>query len=300
MPCLHRAAVRLMAGGDVITRRLRQLLEDWLTANSTLIGIENLFGDADIPFTKVSGGNAGDRRTMVRGFYATLDPGSRQDLQRFLNVLAAVMERIEEREAVSHGDTIANAPDPLAAFHKEIGKLAYAYADGRITATSVAARLDDARAHAEAFDLAHLHEHIRRIEGAVDIDPGLAIGSAKELIETTAKTILDARGTSYAKTDDLPKLTKAVCAALGQLPDGVPEAARGADAIRRTLSNLASIVQGLAELRSLYGTGHGRTGTSRGLKPRHARLAVGAAATLATYLFDTHKETPLPSPGLPR
>ena len=287
-----------MADGDVITRQLRQLLEDWLTARSTLIGIENFFGDADIPFTKVSGGNAGGRQTMIRGFYATLDPGSRQDLRRFLNVLAAVMERIEELKAASPEDMIANATDPLAAFHKEIGKLAYA--DGRITATSVAARLDDARAHAEAFGLAHLQEHIRRIESAVDSDPGLAIGSAKELIETTAKTILDARGTGYAKTDDLPKLTKAVCAALGQLPDGVPETARGADAIRRTLSNLASIVQGLAELRSLYGTGHGRTGTSRGLKPRHARLAVGAAATLATYLFDTHKETPRPCPGLSR
>jgi len=27
------------------------------------------------------------------------------------------------------------------------------------------------------------------------------------------------------------------------------------------------------------------------LSARHAKLAVGAAATLATFLFDTHKET---------
>jgi hypothetical protein len=28
----------------------------------------------------------------------------------------------------------------------------------------------------------------------------------------------------------------------------------------------------------------------KGLSPRHAKLAVGAAATLAVFLFDTHKD----------
>jgi hypothetical protein len=47
----------------------------------------------------------------------------------------------------------------------------------------------------------------------------------------------------------------------------------------------------LAELRGLYGTGHGKDGKTQGVKPRHAKLAVGAAATLTTFLFETHKET---------
>jgi hypothetical protein len=54
------------------------------------------------------------------------------------------------------------------------------------------------------------------------------------------------------------------------------------------LSNLGTIGNGLAELRGLYGTGHGKTAE---LSARHAKLAVGAAATLATFLFETHKET---------
>jgi len=177
---LHPQVAQLMAGGDLITRRLRQLLEDWLTANSTVSGIENFFGEADIPFTEVSGGNAGARRTVIRGFYASIDPVSRQDLRRFLNVLAAVMERIEELDAISYRGTAAEAPDPLTGFRKELAKLGYAYVEGKILAASVTARLDDAKAHAEAFDLAHLGEHVRRIEGAIDADPALAIGSAKE------------------------------------------------------------------------------------------------------------------------
>jgi hypothetical protein len=53
---------------------------------------------------------------------------------------------------------------------------------------------------------------------------------------------------------------------------------------------LATVSQSLAELRNLYGTGHGKGGRTKGLSPRHAKLAVGAAATLAVFLFETHKE----------
>lgn len=57
------------------------------------------------------------------------------------------------------------------------------------------------------------------------------------------------------------------------------------------LSNLATLVQGISEIRSLYGTGHGKDGKTKGISSRHARLAVGAATTLVTFAFQTHLET---------
>ncbi|MBW0000318.1 MAG: abortive infection family protein [Verrucomicrobia bacterium] len=66
---------------------------------------------------------------------------------------------------------------------------------------------------------------------------------------------------------------------------------RGSDTIKRRLSNPDTIGNGLAELRGLYGTGHGKHAKTGGLSVRHAKLAVGAAATLPTFLFDAHKET---------
>ncbi|TAE73026.1 MAG: hypothetical protein EAZ84_13545 [Verrucomicrobia bacterium] len=59
----------------------------------------------------------------------------------------------------------------------------------------------------------------------------------------------------------------------------------------RILSNLSTVGHGLAELRRLYGTGHGQHGSTSGLTPRHAKLAAGAAATLAIFLFETHEQT---------
>jgi hypothetical protein len=37
-------------------------------------------------------------------------------------------------------------------------------------------------------------------------------------------------------------------------------------------------------------TGHGPEGRAKGLELRHAKLAVGTATTLVTFLFDTYKQ----------
>jgi hypothetical protein len=125
----------------------------------------------------------------------------------------------------------------------------------------------------------------------VDSDPALAIGTAKELIETCCRTILAERGKSIAGTPDLPQLTKETLRELKLVPEGVPEQAKGREVIKRILSNLSTVVQGISEIRNLYGTGHGKHGKTQPIKPRHAKLAIGAAATLATFLFETHKDS---------
>jgi hypothetical protein len=146
---------------------------------------------------------------------------------------------------------------------------------------------------AKVLNAKHLAEQIQRMESSIESDPSLAIGTAKELIETCCKTILAERGKALAGTPDVPTLTKATLKELKLVPEGIPDEARGADVIKRLLSNLGTIGNALAELRGLYGTGHGKHGTVTGLHARHAKLAVGAAATLATFLFETHKETQL-------
>ena len=150
---------------------------------------------------------------------------------------------------------------------------------------------------AKVLSATHLIEQLRRLEASIEKDPALAIGTAKELVETCCKTILAERGKPVAGTPDVSTLTKDTFKELKLVPDHIPDATRGADIIRRLLSNLGTIGNNLAELRNLYGTGHGKHGKSTGLNARHAKLAVGAAGTLAVFLFETHeatKSTPTP------
>ena len=167
----------------------------------------------------------------------------------------------------------------------------FRWVDGRIVSGSGMPSLDDIKETAAAFDAKHLADQIRRIEQSIETDPALAIGTAKELVETCCRTILSERGKPVTGTPDIPTLTKETLKELKLVPDGIPDQAKGSDIIKRLLSNLATIGQGLAEIRNLYGSGHGKDGKTQAIKPRHANLAVGAATTLVTFLFETHKET---------
>lgn len=138
-------------------------------------------------------------------------------------------------------------------------------------------------------DVSYIAQQITRMEAAVNQDPELAIGTAKELVETCCKSILKEAGITLSVGDDLPKLVKRTVAVLQLTPNDIPEQASAAETIKRLLSNLASISQGIAELRNNYGTGHGKHSGSKGLQSRHAKLAVGAASTLAVFLVETHR-----------
>ena len=80
---------------------------------------------------------------------------------------------------------------------------------------------------------------------------------------------------------------------LGLVPEDITDAKRGAETIKLILRNLAALTQYLAELRGLYGSGHGRDGRHRGLQPRHARLAVGAAVSFIDFVTETFRERQL-------
>ena len=166
----------------------------------------------------------------------------------------------------------------------------FGYEEGNLTPVGKHHSLEHIADTVSKFDLPELHRQIQRMQSAVEDDPGLAIGTAKELVESVCKTILEQRQILFGDDADIGQLVKETRKALGLIPESIPNSAKGAESIRRLLSNLGNVAQGLAELRNLYGTGHGKGGTVKGLSPRHARLAVGAAAALTSFLFETHLE----------
>jgi hypothetical protein len=138
-------------------------------------------------------------------------------------------------------------------------------------------------------DATYVTQQITRMEASVVNDPDLAIGTAKELVETCCKTILHERRIEIPKNADLPQLVKLTSKELHLTPEDIPDEAKAARTIRHLLSNLASITQGIAELRNQYGTGHGKLSNAKGLTSRHAKLAIGAASTLAVFFVETHQ-----------
>lgn len=147
-----------------------------------------------------------------------------------------------------------------------------------------------AKSVADALDAGWMQKEIQRVEAAIESDPALAIGTAKDLIETCCKTILTKRGVDFSTSTDLPKLTKMLAKELKLVPEGISDEAKGAKSIKLILSNLSALTQYIAELRGLYGSGHGRDGKHRGLEPRHARLAVGTAIAFIDFVTETYHQ----------
>jgi hypothetical protein len=136
----------------------------------------------------------------------------------------------------------------------------------------------------------YISKQITRMNTAINQDPELAVGTAKELLETVCKTILTDMGKEFSPKIDLPQLVKQVRKELRLLPEDVPEQARGAKAIKRILSSLGAVVQSVSELRGLYGSGHGKPARSSGLSPRQAKLVANSASTLSIFLYETYIE----------
>ena len=144
------------------------------------------------------------------------------------------------------------------------------------------------------FSWRYLEKQIQRMENSLEDDPELVIGTAKEVVETCCRTILMERGVAIPASPDIPKLVKLTLNELPIFPESLSRSSQGRDTVKRVLGSLSGTVHGLAELRNLYGTGHGKEARARFLDPHHARLAMGAAVTIATFLFDVHLRTRAP------
>lgn len=272
---------------DQISKKTRSEFQEYLVS-TTLREIERYFDNHDIQFTQLPPEKmpSGQRRGLVANYYASVDWTDSKQVRKVLDVYADILNDIANKVDSWNQETNNQQYDKLV---KLLNKDGFQYENGKIIAVGQITDFDDLRIATDLLDKGHFNEYITRIKKSIDEDPELAIGSVKELVESTLKTILTELKLTFGKDDDIPKLLKQVQKALDLVPDQVDDSKKGADIIKVLLSNLGQVVIKLNELRNLYGTGHGLGRKRKGLNERHARLAVGAGITLSIFLLETLK-----------
>lgn len=276
-----------------ISKKMRIEFREAMTG-LVLRDITNLFDGADVacdldyaPPAAISGA----RRTLVEQYYSTIRWEDPSDLAKIIKVFEAYLVYLEAEstDAVRSQHLRESAKSAFERMKTLSRREGFSYSDGRLVPVEAPGIHLRAAAHiAQKIDAAAILAQIKRLELAEDKDPELAIGTAKEMVESACKIIMEERGKPIAGNPDIPTLTKVTLKELQLVPEGVKDAAKGADIIKGLLRSLGSIGNDLAQLRGLYGTGHGRSGKGGGLTSRHARLAVHAAAAFATFLLETH------------
>jgi hypothetical protein len=131
-------------------------------------------------------------------------------------------------------------------------------------------------ASAAKLNAPELDRQLSRMRDSVEADPALTLGTAKEIIETAWKTILEEHGRKPGSDWDVGRLVREMREALKLLPSDI-----GRTAMTTGRSNSCSDPSGAR--------------VPRRSRPRHRRLALLARG--ASRRYDEHMVTPRPTPA---
>lgn len=130
-----------------------------------------------------------------------------------------------------------------------------------------------------------IEDQLARLRRASD-DPALLLGTAKEMLESTAKYVLDVFAVPYSAASDFDQLWFHARDRLGLHPKDVDVTLAGGQQVREILQASWSIARMTNELRNVEGTGHGRT-LPTGMTPELALLVVREACSVAQMVLSS-------------
>lgn len=264
--------------GALISARVVSAFKECLKDYETLNTIDDLFMDLGVgyheDFEAEEAQRWGSRRSRAAGYIGTLDLTRAGDARRLLDVIATKLAEWERNnESGTDLDRLRQA--------LEANRISW---DGKRLSLPVGPLVAESRVLAD-FGVEAVDEELERIRANLETDPAAAITAARALVEAACKAVLERLGQPINERDDLPALYKKAAAALRLDPTQHEQAI-----YKQTLQGLVSTVQGLAEVRNVLGSAHGKRANSVRPAPRHARLAASAAWTVATFLAETLAE----------
>jgi hypothetical protein len=265
-----------------ISKRTQQKFADFCADRGVLRTIREAFEAEDFEEPEFSASpGMGERRSLVASFHSLIDFNDEAQQRRLLRVYLSTID--DWARDFLDGNITDDAKGLVRSLRRDDAPINDEGDLTEVGSSPVTLPLDqfDRLSQPEV-----LVKHLERIGNNLSKDPAAAIGSSKELVESTCKFVLDDYGVSYGKTDSLLDLYKATAKALKIDREAVPGNRKGSEASQRILQNLATAVQSMAELRNELGLGHGKTANSPALE-RHARLSFNASRTVVEFILQT-------------
>jgi len=134
-------------------------------------------------------------------------------------------------------------------------------------------------------DLSGVDKEFDRALANIEKDPPAAITAACSILESLFKVYIEDSAIEMPTDQSLKPLWKTASKHLGLDPAAIED-----DDLKRILSGMYSIVDGIGSLRTHTGSAHGRGRRAYKLKARHARLAIHASHTLVGFFIETWDE----------
>jgi hypothetical protein len=140
---------------------------------------------------------------------------------------------------------------------------------------------------AQVLNFDTVSRDLERALASTKTDPEDAVTAACSTVESVCRSILIELGLGLPEKKDIKGLFAAVRKPLGLGTDRTDLDPLIADDVRKILSGLATVVEGIGSLRTHGGDAHGRERGYARIDRRIASLAIHSASTVALFLIET-------------
>jgi hypothetical protein len=140
-------------------------------------------------------------------------------------------------------------------------------------------------ANLDRLDSEHVNQEWEKAKDRRREDPDGAITTAKSLLESVMKHILEEEGFELSGKEKMPELYHKTSNLLELHPSNHTQ-----EPFEKMLGACHTIVDTMANLRNLFSDSHGKGKNPVKPKPRHAEFVVNLAGNLAAYIVRTWEE----------
>ncbi len=138
-------------------------------------------------------------------------------------------------------------------------------------------------------DLVSIDLEFNRALSNVEANPREAVSAASNILESVCKVYIAEEGLEAPAKQDLKPVWTLVRKHLGFDPSTVED-----QDLQQVLTGLISITEGIGALRTHASSAHGAGKKSYKLEPRHGRLAVHSAHTVALFILESWQKKKRP------
>jgi len=259
------------------------VLASYLPQIETHAGLDNLFMYADAPGDPPDG----SKPVKTQAWLRRVNKESEQPIRvlgKLIECYLEVPDQEEEDSFIYAGmqDIRREFKDKLLSILEKCNLQYIAggmVSDGRSAASRSLSELVKGR------DIPSIEAEFTRALENINSNPREAVSAACNILESIFKVYISDEGLTTPQKQDLQGVWKIVRGDLGFDPSRLED-----DDLKKILTGIFSVIDGIGAFRTHASSAHGQGRKLYNLKPRHARLAINSAHTLALFVLETWDE----------
>lgn len=260
------------------------VLSDNLHEIESHVGLDNLFKYADAPGEPP----VGSKQVKIQAWLRRINKESDFPLKILGKIIEEYMELSDElaQDSYQWGVNITALKQELKTkLIKVFERCNLTYINGGTVSDGSSAPSKSLLEVIKGRDIPSIEAEFNRALNNVNSAPRDAVSAACNILESIFKVYIEDEKLPFPQKQDLQGVWKVVRDDLGFDTKLVQD-----DDLKRIISGMLSIVGGIGAFRTHASSAHGEGRKVYNLKPRHARLAIHSAHTLALFVLETWDE----------